>query len=183
MDGIRWIADEDLFEFGYWVVFARDTSASDLLARVGGGTAERDASLLTRVEANERADESDGVALRSGQANGWGFLMAEGGPVRVSSPEDLSRISSGTEVIEFWCTVNSDMMFTYAQSGTVVCRFEPGREHESEGAAPDLLIPALGDSGLDPEMRVLSMMESRFGIDLSQSDVLEGRLLSVTIPS
>lgn len=187
MDGIRWISEEDHFEFGYWVIFARDMTATEILARMG--VVDPGASMLTRIESNELADESDGVAVRAGRANGWAFLMVEGGPVRANGLGDLSRISAGTEAVEFWCTVNSDMMFTYAKSGTIMVRFEPGREYEREGADPDLLVPAMEDAGLignevvgDPENQVLSMMESRFGLDLSQREVLEGKLLSAVIP-
>ncbi|MFJ7328225.1 DUF6461 domain-containing protein [Streptomyces cyaneofuscatus] len=134
------------------------------------------------------------------RADGWGYTMAEGGPVRANGPEGLSLLSAGTEAVEVFRTANSDMMFGYARSGTVLCRFEPGREYEREGADPDLLVPAMehagpavsrpdgpeaeaADAARDPETGVLSLLETHFGISPSSREVREGKLLCAVRPA
>ncbi|MEU1805707.1 hypothetical protein [Streptomyces sp. NPDC019937] len=104
---------------------------------------------------------------------------------------------SGTEAADFWGTVHADSALGYAKDGRIVCRFEPGREHERTGAGRERLAGPMREAGLlpaddrstyehglaveQPELRALTVAESAFGLDLPRRDVLDGPLLAVRL--
>ncbi|WP_445283533.1 DUF6461 domain-containing protein [Streptomyces sp. DSM 118148] len=192
MDGIRWLATEDHFPLGYWVLFARGLEPAELVRRLEPVTLL--AETVERVNVDEVGDEADGVVVRAGASAGWTFGIVEGGPLGRAPDQALGALSTGTSAVELWRTVNADTTFAFAEDGWTVCRFEPGREHERSGTAPDRLLPALRGAGLvlpdgstpfehgkdipDAMLRVLAMAESEFGLDLPRRTVLEDALIA-----
>ncbi|MGW2643106.1 DUF6461 domain-containing protein [Streptomyces sp. NPDC001348] len=190
MDGVRWLAAEDHFPLGYWVLFARSLEPAELVRRLAPVTPV--AAAVTREDVDEVEDAADGVVVRAGASAGWAFGIVEGGPIGRAPDQALGTLSAGTSAVELWRTVNADTGFALAEDGRTVCRFEPGSEHERSGAAPDRLLPALRGAGLvlpdgstpfehgedlpDALLRVLAMAESEFGLDLPQRTVLEDAL-------
>jgi hypothetical protein len=190
LGGIQWLATEEHFELGYWVVFARGLDPVELVLRVG---AEPDPMTpLTRKEAGDLQDDTDDVVIRAGSSAGWAFGVVEGGPVGADIFGTIRALSVGTEAVELWRTVNAVMSFGYARDGETVCRFEPGLEHERSGSDPDRLLEALQRVGLvlpdgstpfergttveRPELRALALAESSFGLDLPRHAVLRDAL-------
>jgi hypothetical protein len=190
VDGVRWLATEEHFQLGYWVLFARGLEPAELVRRLEPVTPV--AGAVLREDVDEVEDEADGVVVRAGANAGWAFGIVEGGPVGRAPDRTLGALSAGTSAVELWRTVNADTGFAFAEDGRTVCRFEPGREHERSGTAPDRLLPALRGAGLvlpdgstpfehgedlpDAMVRVLAMAESEFGLDLPRRAVLEDAL-------
>ncbi|ANS68928.1 hypothetical protein SLINC_6704 [Streptomyces lincolnensis] len=195
MDGIRWLATADEVDLGYWVLFARGLSPADLLTRLG--LESESGRMLTRLEAGDLADETDDVVVRAGASAGWAYAFVEGGPAGPAPSDGVRRLSMGTEAVDFWRTVNADSSLGYAEDGRIVCRFEPGREHERTGADPDRLAGAMREAGLllpdgsaahqhgdgvdRPDLRALALAEAVFGLDLPRAEVLEGQLLAARL--
>ncbi|MEU3554918.1 DUF6461 domain-containing protein [Streptomyces fragilis] len=196
MDGVRWLAGDDAVDLGYWVLFARGLTAAEALTRMGLDAAS--GALLTREEAQDVADESDTVVVRAGTSAGWAYAFVEGGPAGTDPLEAVRRLSAGTEAVDVWRTVNADQSLGHAVDGRLVCRFEPGREHERVGSDPGRPDGAMRRAGLllpdgsaphvqgitvdRTELRTLALAESEFGLDLPRREVLEGRLLSAALP-
>lgn len=190
MDGVRWLETGGDFEFGYWVLFAHGLEPAELVRRLSPVT------LVDAAVAREGVDEVEdvygGVVVRAGAAAGWAFGVVEGGPVGRPSGKAVAALSRGTMAVELWRTVNADTYFAFAEQGRTVCCFEPGLEHARAGSDPDRLLPALRDAGLvlpdgstpfehgedvpEPTMRVLTMVEVRFGLDLPRRTVLTDAL-------
>ena len=195
MAGIRWLATAEEVSLGYWVLFARGLCPAGLLTRLGLDVSP--GRLLTREEAGDLADETDDVVVRAGTSAGWAYAFVEGGPAGSDSLDAIRRLSVGTEAVDFWRTVNADSALGYAEDGRIVCRFEPGREHERTGAGPERLAGPMREAGLlladgrspyehgldveQPERRALTAAESAFGLDLPRADVLDGPLLAVRL--
>jgi hypothetical protein len=195
LDGVRWLAASEEVDLGYWVLFVRGLSPALLLTRLGLGADPH--QVLTREEAGELADDTGDVVVRAGASAGWAYAFVEGGPAGPDSPDAVRRLSAGTEAVEIWRTVNADRALGYARDGRLVCRFEPGREHERTGAEPDRLAAAMREAGLllpdgrspvehgidveQPELRALALVESEFGLDLPRGEVLAGPLLAARL--
>lgn len=148
MAGIRWLATADEVDLGYWVLFARGLTPADLLTRLGLDVDP--GQVLTREEADDLADETDDVVVRAGASAGWAYAFVEGGPAGPDALDAVRRLSTGAEAVDLWRTVNADRSLGYAEDGRIVCRFEPGREHERTGADPDRLAGAMREAGLRP---------------------------------
>ncbi|NEB01907.1 hypothetical protein G3I78_22965 [Streptomyces sp. SID13726] len=195
LDGVQWLATARDVDLGYWVLFARGMSPADLLVRLGLDV-DPD-QVLTREEANDLADDTGDVVVRAGASRGWAYAFVEGGPAGPDSLGAVRRLAAGTEAVDVWRTVNADCSFGYAQDGQIVCRFEPGREHECTGADPDRLGGAMREAGLlmsdgrshwghgvaagRPELRALALAESAFGVDLPRAEVLEEPVLAARL--
>ncbi|WP_210585455.1 DUF6461 domain-containing protein [Streptomyces sp. GESEQ-35] len=195
LDGIRWLATAEEVNLGYWVLFVRGLPPADLLTRLGLDV-DPD-QVLTREEAGDLADETDDVVVRAGASGRWAYAFVEGGPAGPDSLDRVRQLSTGTDAIDMWRTVNADMSLGYAEDGRLVCRFEPGREHERTGDDPDRLAGAMREAGLllpdgrspyqhgvdvvQPELRALGLAESVFGLDLPRAEVLEGPLLAARL--
>ncbi|MFC1412867.1 DUF6461 domain-containing protein [Streptacidiphilus sp. N1-12] len=189
-DGVQWLETEDQFDLGYWAVFARDLDPVELVRRLGPVTPV--GGPVTRFEVDAVEAQFDGIAVRAGGSAGWAYGVVENGPVRRGPDAAVCSLSIGTVAVEWWCTVNRDMRFAFAEDGQVVCEFEPGAEHERSGADPDRLLPALQRAGLvlpdgrtpfehgididRPLLRVLALAESEFGVDLPRGAVLHSAL-------
>ncbi|MEC3996735.1 DUF6461 domain-containing protein [Actinacidiphila sp. DG2A-62] len=192
MDGIQWLATEDHFDLGYWVLFAQGLEPAELVRRLAPVTPV--AGPVTRVDVDDVEDSAagDAVVVRAGSSAGWAFGIVEGGPVGRAPDRGAGALSAGARAVELWRTVNGDTGFAFAEDGRTVCRFEPGREHERAGSEPDRLLPALRAAGLvlpdgttpfehgedlpDALPRVLALAEAEFGLDLPRQAVLADAL-------
>jgi hypothetical protein len=190
VDGVRWLAAEGHFDCGYWVVFARGLEPAELVRRLAPVTPVDEP--VTRFGVDEVEDAGGGVVVRAGGSAGWAYGVVEGGPVGREPEAVLGALSAGTAAVEVFRTVNADTGFGFGEHGRLVCRFEPGLEHERSGADPDRLLPALRRAGLvlpdgttpfergidlpDALPRVLAMAEAEFGLDLPRRAVLNGAL-------
>lgn len=195
VDGIRWLATAEEVSLGYWALFARGLAPAGLLTRLGLDVSS--GQLLTREEAGDLADETDEVVLRAGASAGWAYAFVEGGPTGPDALDAVRRLSAGTAAVDFWRTVNAARALGYAEDGRIVCRFEPGREHERTGVDPERLASPMREAGLllsdgrspyehgldveQPELRALTLAESMFGLDLPRADVLDGPLLTARL--
>ncbi|MFI0779400.1 hypothetical protein [Streptomyces sp. NPDC021212] len=81
--------------------------------------------------------------------------------------------------------MNADSALGYAEDVRIVCRLEPGHEHERTGAGLERLAGPMREAGLpltdgrspyecgldveQPELRALTLAESAFGLDLPQA--------------
>jgi hypothetical protein len=190
VDGLRWLATEEDFDCGYWVVFARGLGPAELVRRLAPVTPVDEP--VTRFDVDEVEGEGGGVVVRAGEGAGWAYGVVEGGPVGRESEAVLGALSAGTAAVELWRTVNGDTGFGFGEDGRMVCQFEPGWEHWRSGADPGRLLPALRRAGLvlpdgttpfehgtdvpDAMLRVLAMAEAEFGLDLPRQAVLEEAL-------
>jgi hypothetical protein len=195
-DGPEWLADST-FDVGYCVTFARGLSAVEILRRLGCDVST--AEMKNRVDANhwidDLADElgEQTVAgkeqvIRAGESEGWAFAVEDGG-VRGMDDEVLASVSAGTVAMSTMVSVNAVTVFSYAEAGLLVCRYEaPGHRW---GADPDRLVPELtragillpdrepADLGVGEEQRLtLRMMHAEFGLTLPRDPVEHGELLA-----
>ncbi|MGA4562260.1 DUF6461 domain-containing protein [Uniformispora flossi] len=197
--GVDWLEDSTFLEFGYCVTFARGLDAVELLRRMGCDVAT--AAMKTRIDANHWIEDllDDGHpdvgdkerVIRAGESDGWAFAVEDGG-TRGIDEEVLAEVSAGTVATSIFRNVNAVTVFSYAESGLVVCQYESPLQRG--GSDPDRLVPELiragvlfpdgdmPDLGIAEEQRLtLRMMHAEFGVTLPRETVEDGELLAAML--
>ncbi|WP_329133468.1 DUF6461 domain-containing protein [Streptomyces sp. NBC_01476] len=185
--GIGWILEPYLIDC---VTFVRGVEPAELAARLGArpgqearrGSAEDAAGLL--------AGGGAATVARVGRVGEWSFAVEYGDAVG-STGSGLGAVSSeGADAVNFLLTPwHPPSMFAYFRDGVRVCSFGLGEEGRRWGERPDLLVPALTETGVlpvRPELRKADAERSRrlsvltvgdhFGLRLPRADVLDGEL-------
>lgn len=192
-DGIKWVAESELFDLGYGFLFAKGIDPSDLVVRLGGEQGL--IGPLTRIEANElefriRKESRDQI-VRVGSQGDWAFAFAE--YAAVGKHESAIRAAStATSAISIFRTVNAFSGFTYAEDGELICEFEPGIDPEMSGREPEkfydqfarvgLLGEEVEELGSSSMPLALDVVESVFQLSLPRHELLDGTLPAARIP-
>jgi hypothetical protein len=192
-DGIKWVAESELFDLGYGFLFAKEIDPSELVVRLGGEQGL--IGPLTRIEVNELEfrirEESRDQIVRIGSQDGWVFAFAEYTAVgkHVSA---IRAASTATSAISIFRTVNALRGFTYAEDGELICQFEPGIDPEMSGREPErfydqfarvgLLGERVAELGGSSMLLALDVVESIFGLSLPRHELLAGALPAARIP-
>lgn len=195
-EGIAWIAEGDLFEQGYGILFVRAVSEVDLSDSLGG--VEVVAERMNRVDAYELEltlkDESDDQVARLGSAGDWAFAIVECGPLGHPFLDVIQRVSRGTEAVSVINNGNAVILLVHAENGEISALFQLGTR-EVSGVNSGPVADALRDAGLipganggraplsrDAERSMLRVAETYFDLTLPRSDVLEHELIAVRVP-
>ncbi|WP_279629939.1 DUF6461 domain-containing protein [Streptomyces africanus] len=149
-----------LYQFGYCAVFVRGIAPAELLARVGGAGLRPVA--LTRIDTmtiealGEDIDENDmpgldleqlqdsgvlagdGPVLRSGEHDGWSFVIEPEGSW-LAADGIVTSASRKTVALSLRDSESGACWISYAEDGEILSSFDPLFPDIDSGARPEVL--------------------------------------------
>ncbi|MFS8202572.1 DUF6461 domain-containing protein [Streptomyces sp. CWNU-52B] len=156
----RIFPNSQLYGTGYCVLFVRDISPAELLAKAAGEKAWT--TLLNRLEADaiktfgediEEVDVPDldveelhssgmlnnsGPLLRAGSYGDWSFVIESEGPY-LASDEILASVSRGTAALSARLSETGSTWLAYAENGEILSSFDPLFPEQDYGKRPTVL--------------------------------------------
>lgn len=152
--------NSQLYETGYCALFAKDISATELLARITGGQihpiplsrleAETVKALGEDVEEEAIPDlnldelhssgvlDDSGPLLRSGTHDNWSFIIESEGSY-LSSDELLETVSRGTVALSLRESETSSAWISYAENQEILSSFDPLFPEQDYGKRTEVL--------------------------------------------
>ncbi|OMI35347.1 DUF6461 domain-containing protein [Streptomyces sparsogenes] len=180
----------DSYRDQYGLTCVRDTSESEVLARLG----VTDGAPLPRLTVQEAMARFglEMPAVRLCVSGRWNFLLDVDPHGKTFDPRAMSRLSVGTEVVSAWYMLAGTVRVAYAYDGRVLATYRDFMCKPAEGTDPGRLNRALDSVGFfseefeesddwDPAEMALAAIEREFAMALAP-EVVNGPLATVSLP-